>query len=498
MTDDLTPKEQAFLDELRAKRWRRRKRVALIVGGALLALVLLCVVGALFYGWYWQGKLDAKIAELRARGKLLTWQQVLDRDKDLPPDQNSALVYLKAFDQLQDTPQAQVATWLKGDFGARPSQTAMGLLAAVAESDAQAMATIQSGVPLVEGCYPLDSRLEPWDIPVLEHCEKVRNAVRLCGQLAAFRAADGQPARAVPYIMGSLGLASSFGSKALPIEDMVRVATDALAVRALERCLALCQFTPEDLQTLRARLAREGSDRSLTWGIMVVRSEAHFILSSRDVMVARQMPVRLAVIPGRRQKMDFLYQREAGEADHVATLPPRRALAEMLAHRSSMPGSAYLGTAGWGTFARELKAELAARQQLSVASAALAVEQYRLKNGRWPDSLDELVPEFLGAVPDDYFGPGKIGCRRSDLGVDLYSIGTNNLDYDGAKLNAAGGMVFRLLDPELRGAKTTPFREEVLDGYLGLHELKAAGFDEEALKRLGLTDDDLNTVQSRQ
>jgi hypothetical protein len=105
VSDDLTGEEREFLAEWKAKRRRRRRRILLFVGGVLLGLIVLLVAGAFVYGWYWQSKLDAKIAELRSQGKLLTWQQVIDRCNDLPPDKNSALVYQDAFKQLGPDPQ---------------------------------------------------------------------------------------------------------------------------------------------------------------------------------------------------------------------------------------------------------------------------------------------------------------------------------------------------------------------------------------------------------
>ena len=86
MSDDLTPEERQILYKVVRQRRRQRRRVLLIAGGIVLALVALLLLAALIHGWYWQSKLDAKMAEQRAQGKLLTWQQVLERDKDLPAD----------------------------------------------------------------------------------------------------------------------------------------------------------------------------------------------------------------------------------------------------------------------------------------------------------------------------------------------------------------------------------------------------------------------------
>ncbi len=506
MTDDLGPEEQEFLAEWKRKRRRRRLRALLIVAGVVLALVALAFVGVLVYGWYWQGKLDEEVARMRAQGTLLTWQQVLDRGKDLPAEKNSALVYLKAFGQLQDTPQAKVTEGLDEDLGARPSPTTMDLLASVAKADAQGLATIFSAVPLSEGCYPLEATgRDPWVLPPLRHCKKVSSAAQLCGRLAGFHAAGGRPAEAAQCLTGALGLASSFGSKEAVLEHQVRCATDVRTVAALERSLALCQLGAEELRTLRAGLLREGSDRSIAWGQTVTRSHAHYVLASARRSSPRTGRAGFGIIPGVRQRVDFLYQTAADEAARLAALPPREAIAGMAPHTATLADEPVPVEAVWLGYYREMQTEMKARMLLSVAAAALAVEQYRLEHGRWPDSLDQLVPEFLDSVPDDYFGSGKLRYVHTGQGVTVYSVGPDGSD-DGGALEqrtfpsppTTYDLPFRLLDPELRGAKTATFRDEVVDSGLSPTDLAAAGLNEEALKRLGLSDSDVLKLWNNQ
>ncbi len=42
------------------------------------------------------------------------------------------------------------------------------------------------------------------------------------------------------------------------------------------------------------------------------------------------------------------------------------------------------------------------------ADVAIAIHQYRLKHGKWPDSLELLVPEFIPALPKDPFTNGPL------------------------------------------------------------------------------------------
>ncbi len=68
---------------------------------------------------------------------------------------------------------------------------------------------------------------------------------------------------------------------------------------------------------------------------------------------------------------------------------------------------------------------------LRAAQAALAVQRYRLKNGKLPDSLSNLVPEFLEAVPLDPFDGKELRYKKLDSGFVIYSVGEDLIDDGG-------------------------------------------------------------------
>jgi len=61
----------------------------------------------------------------------------------------------------------------------------------------------------------------------------------------------------------------------------------------------------------------------------------------------------------------------------------------------------------------------------------IALRQFQLARGEWPESLAQLVPEYLPAVPQDPLGDGPlVYCREQD-GYVLYSVGHNGRDDGG-------------------------------------------------------------------
>jgi hypothetical protein len=77
---------------------------------------------------------------------------------------------------------------------------------------------------------------------------------------------------------------------------------------------------------------------------------------------------------------------------------------------------------------------LARREALiRMARTALAVESYRSKHSRLPDSLDSLVPEYLEGVPEDPFDGQPLRYVQLNPGYRLYSIDRDLVDNGGTE-----------------------------------------------------------------
>ena len=90
--------------------------------------------------------------------------------------------------------------------------------------------------------------------------------------------------------------------------------------------------------------------------------------------------------------------------------------------------SSRLETLGTKTMTKAVTAEAA--QQLAVA--AIAIRRFEMANGRVPGSLDELVPNYLPAVPFDPFDGRPLRYKRKEVNsFALYSVGTDGKDDGG-------------------------------------------------------------------
>jgi hypothetical protein len=74
----------------------------------------------------------------------------------------------------------------------------------------------------------------------------------------------------------------------------------------------------------------------------------------------------------------------------------------------------------------------------AVLMAAIAVEQYRRAHGDYPASLEELVPEYLDAVPTDFYNAKPMSYRLIPDGAIIYSVGQDSVDNNGRPYNEKG------------------------------------------------------------
>jgi hypothetical protein len=68
---------------------------------------------------------------------------------------------------------------------------------------------------------------------------------------------------------------------------------------------------------------------------------------------------------------------------------------------------------------------------LNCAITSLAMERYRITNGKWPRKLDELVPEYLAKLPTDPFNGESLLVGTIPGGLVIYSVGPDLQDNNG-------------------------------------------------------------------
>lgn len=80
-----------------------------------------------------------------------------------------------------------------------------------------------------------------------------------------------------------------------------------------------------------------------------------------------------------------------------------------------------------------IRRTLAIQTQQQMALTGVGIQRYRLRNGRLPAQLTELVPEYLTALPHDFMNGKALSYRLRPGGDDflLYSVGEDGRDDGG-------------------------------------------------------------------
>jgi hypothetical protein len=92
-----------------------------------------------------------------------------------------------------------------------------------------------------------------------------------------------------------------------------------------------------------------------------------------------------------------------------------------------------------------IRKTLEVQTQQQMALTVLGIQRYRLRTGRLPAQLSELVPEYLAALPHDFMD-GKALRYRQRPGEDdflLYSVGEDGKDDGGDPAQQADKKVYR-------------------------------------------------------
>ncbi len=402
-------------------------------------------------------------------------QLLASRDAARPPDDRNLTKLCwevrerrpKAFEKWQ----ADSGKWLPTpDLNRLPDPDKLAAARqALAEAD-EALQLARMARTRPTGGWPLEVKPNPLST-LLPHLDRVRDVAGLLDTDAVLAAVDGNAAQALASAAAALHLSRAVGDEPLAISQLVRTATDQIAVGILERSLALSELPPTGLTEVQTALLAEATEQRLVASLRGERAFMQRLMANLDsgVLTLRQMAGGAAEwddglsfwlmqrhIPNdRAYHLDYLTQllaiaghpaHEQSELFDQMEIPepgPGRNLTRLL-----LPAYQKLAAAEWRLLAR-----------LHSAAIGLACERFRQANGRWPADLAELK-DLLPTVPLDPYDGQPLRYRRLDDGVVVYSVGPDRQD-DGGNLSYGNpqpgeDVGFRLWDVAARRQPAQP------------------------------------------
>jgi len=331
------------------------------------------------------------------------------------------------------------------------------------------------------------------------HASDDRQLFRACiarMELALLQDLPHEPARAFRQ---AIGLARAIGSQPMPIDRLVanamisgacgvareacRKGHDAGRLRAVDLRAMIAELDPPLLPPIDAHvralhLERHGTaEACYTFeGRPLVSAVVRASMSPMDwealgpgraVFAAFDIAGPFLISPRVRTRALLRERFEAWE--RLAGRPPAEAARDALHIRTTeawhdLP--VWLATGEWIT-PTPFEASLAAGQakiEFDVAATrlALAIECFERERGRYPESLEALVPGFLPSLPQDSITGTPFGYRRTDDAYVLYSTGFDGRDDGGLAHPASRNRVRSDLYRRLIPARPLPDLRDVL------------------------------------
>lgn len=425
---------------------------------AVLACVLALAAAPPGYWFYhhWSARreLERLLAEMDRADPGWRFAEIQARRKVLPPERNSAEQILRVLRvhgrRYFDFPESEA----KRFEGLAPQAQLTGRQRAVLrgwlDKADRELAEAYKLRDLPEGRHPIVYTEAVIDT-LVETMQQARNVAYLLHYDALRHLQDGDEAKALDASRCQLNVARSIGDEPCLVGMLIRVACTEMALRTLERALAQGEPGPAALEEMQGRLERELGEPLLTVSLRGTRASIHAAIAALHAgkikpALFRQMsdgapppgPLRAFLerfIPGTLAVDEAACLRALNRVVAAAELPEERqqqAVTEALreAKEQEVASAGLLKNLGLPVAAHHR-----GRAGLRCAVAGLAAERYRLKHGRWPESLAELVKGgMLREVPRDPFDGQPLRLRRLPDGLVIYSIGPDQADDRGRTL----------------------------------------------------------------
>lgn len=271
---------------------------------------------------------------------------------------------------------------------------------------------------------------------MLPHVDALRPISKQLAMRTFVRVHQGRLEEAINGLEAMVESAESMKSEPIMVTQSVRSSLASDAVLVLEQVLASNRYASDDLARLQASIDQieflPGIRRAVA-GQRVVGVE--YLTSSSTAIVRRALlgdhPLKL--LNAMRQLDEGIDGSWHGVMESSDNSGPRG----WDSTKKKLPWGAqvYAGpTAFAEAWASRLTLWAGHAARLRAAATGIAVVRYYDQHNRWPDSLDDLVPEYQKQVPSDPFTGEPLKFLRVGNEIRVYSVGPNRTDDGGSEV----------------------------------------------------------------
>ncbi|HSY19770.1 MAG TPA: hypothetical protein VK815_15610 [Candidatus Acidoferrales bacterium] len=426
-------------------KWSARKIIATcVLGLALLGIVV-------FAAWRIRlaNDVKAEFAAIHAAGLPINGVEADAYYAAVPDADNAAVKMADAFELMatyDDQRSNEVASIKFPQLGNALTLEQQELIAGFCAMNSNSLLQAREAIKLPHSRYDMDLS---WGAgTLLPHLAKLRTLSRA----AAFQSLL-DTNTSVEEISTIIGIAGTLDAEPTLISKLVRIAAIHMAVAALERRLNQCGMNENELVQLGVLLGNSAKTNQMANALIGERAMyvQYFRMGAAEIARLSGTDENNAPIPAGppRSGPQPLFIRLTGffERDLRFYL---QAMDTNISLTTIFPRNTEIITNAEGKIFKEcgryhyilsglflpalgsaLVKETTGLAEVYTAQAALAVERFRQANGSLPSNLNELVPQFLPAVPIDPFDGQPLRFRLLEKGYLIYSVGKDGQDNGG-------------------------------------------------------------------
>ena len=429
----------------RLARWIAR------VIGFLFLLVLCCFA-------LWRVLLlrdvNSQFARIRAAGYPVSGAELNAWRQPVPDTENGALVLTQAFSLVRTFPDARSNEVVKFEYLIRTNEWSAAtreLIEAYVRTNAPALAKAREAFLLSQFRYPVDFSYGPeTEMP---HLTQLKEMARISALAAALDAGEERAEEWPKQVELQLKIAGTLDDEPIVLSYLVRAAILRMAVRATERSLSWGSPSGDTCKRLQAAFNNAGKtnlllrafvgERALMIPIFrLSRKEVQAFSEDQNGEVPPRQPQRYSGKPQTFLWLSGLFERDLNFFLHtmeksisLASLPIPKSLtltnyvgsAQIVAEKKLY----ILSGMFLPSLSRVIVREASTQAVIKLVTTALAVERFRLDRGRLPGDLKELTPQFMDAVPTDFFDGASLRYHRLARGYMIYSVDADGHDDGG-------------------------------------------------------------------
>ncbi len=438
----MTEETNVDVKEQRLPLWRRLLMTLIILGIVLM-------VGAMAASHLLQWQLGHEISKAAGAGEPLSFSDLAKTSTEVVGDQDALQYYMEAIMATFPDDQGTLFGTNRYYLGNLDSVPAGEITKETHHEISQQMIRFQ---PILERFDKAASMpLSGFDMDIdygREACKKRLAHVRAASLLLSLRALDltsrDQDEAAAFSVISMLRMFRVLDSYPTMMVSVSKAGLIMLACDDIRLLLEHGDLSEETLQKLQGVLDDTIKSNNLERSFRAER--IYQMAIARDFLPKKvaakylqddllDMPERLS-IPGsslgklKVQVKAILFFRQMAKLIAAAGKPWPAAL-DTVEKSSKKPSQLIKASTGF------MGAVADASTISGAAVTSVAIERYRKAKGKVPDSLDELIPDYIIAIPIDPYTGKRLNYIHDEKGYTVYGYGVNRVDDGGKIINPA-------------------------------------------------------------